>query len=412
MNGSNTILKIASLNTWHGLNGKGRIAFGLLEARSERVARLARQVNALKALDADILLLQEVNPLPFRAHWYARQLHKRCEYVSCNAGVKLGWGPPWNLNEGLAILYPQNWQVETLGRKRLSGELRLKPLRLSQVGGPYLSFQLHESRVALAIRLTLPPHRQHANSTGVTSVLLGVTHLHHAPALTPRNEAVLDRMTSEGLSNDERLHVLKAFRTANARRVSEVDTLASWLERLRKPGEPVLLGGDFNSEPESAPVRTLLRHGWSDLWNVAGLPDTPEKAATWDPGRNPLAWASQKFHQVGGDYSPRVESLFREVDALPRRIDYLFVYPPSGLDTVDVRSDLGCLGHLRKASRFGFLQGNPLATEGLGVHLDNAFSERPEKHNFDVEENAHFVSDHFGVYAEFGTQPLELSSSR
>ncbi|MCA2958724.1 MAG: endonuclease/exonuclease/phosphatase family protein [Silvanigrellales bacterium] len=402
MNGSNTTLKVASLNTWHGLNGKGTFLFGLLEARSERVARLARQVNALKALDADVLLLQEVNPLPFRAHWYARQLHKRCEYVSCNAGVKLGWGPPWNLNEGLAILFPQNWKVEALGRKRLSGELRLSPLRLSQVGGPYLSLQLHESRVALALRLTLPPHRQHANSTGVTSVLLGVTHLHHAPALTPRNEAELEVMTSEGLSQEERLHVLKAFRTANARRVSEVDTLASWLERLRKPGEPILLGGDFNSEPESAPVRTLLRHGWSDVWKIAGHEEDPACAATWDPGRNPLAWASQKFHQVGGNFSSQVESLFRRVDALPRRIDYLFVYPPSGLDSVNPTSDLGCLGSLRNASRFGFLSGNPLASEGLGVHLDPTFAQRPERASLDSQENERFISDHFGVYAEFG----------
>ena len=97
------------------------------------------------------------------------------------------------------------------------------------------------------------------------------------------------------------------------------------------------------------------------------------------PRKHPLAWASQKFHQVGGDFSSQVNSLFRRVDAFPRRIDYLFVYPPSGLDSINPTSDLGCLGHLLKASRFGFLSGNPLASEGLGVHLDSTFAQRPER---------------------------------
>ena len=401
MKDARTTLTVATLNTWHGLNGKGKLSFGLLEARSERVARLHRQLNALRALNADVLLLQEVNPLPFRAHWYARQLQKRCEYVSCNAGVKLGWGPPWNLNEGLAILCPQGWRVEAVGKKRLSGELRFSPLRISQVGGPYLSLQLHESRVALAVRLHLPQYRQHANPTGVTSVLLGVTHLHHAPSLTPRSEAILDEMTSQGLTAEERAHLVRAFRTANSRRVSEVDTLASWLERLRKPGEPVLLGGDFNSEPDGVPARTLARHGWGDLWRMAGNSENEAGAATWDPSRNPLAWRSQNFHQRGQDFSPLVRTTLQAVDALARRIDYVFVYPPGGTGELDAQSELGCLGTLQRARRFGFLTGNAFTHQGLGVDLDENYLARAP----DVTETSgtgRFISDHFGVMVEFG----------
>jgi endonuclease/exonuclease/phosphatase family metal-dependent hydrolase len=184
--------------------------------------------------------------------------------------------------------------------------------------------------------------------------------------------------------------------------VSEVDTLASWLERLRLPGEPVILGGDFNCEPGSAPMKTLARHGWGDAWAMARDVEDDLHAATWDPTRNPLAWRSQNFHQQGEDYSPTVRELLKRVDALARRIDYLFVYPPHQIDDLGPSSDLGCLGNLRKAQRFGYLTGNPLSHEGLVVDLEGGDYGSRAPHAFTVADTDRFVSDHFGVYAEFG----------
>ena len=401
------LLKVASLNTWHGLNGRGKMFFGVLESRSERLARLSRQINCLRALNPDLLLLQEVNPLPFRAHWYAEQLGKRCLYVSSNSGVKLGWGPPGNLNEGLAILYPSHWKAEFLGKKRLSGHFRMSPLRISEVGGPFLSLQLHESRVAMAVRLTLPRENQIEEFTGASTLLLGVTHLHHAPALTPRNQIILDDAKRQGLSSDEEKHLIKSFRVSNSRRISEVDTFAAWLEQLRNPGETILMGGDFNCEPESPPLASLVRRGWHDLWRVAQNPEELEKSATWDPPHNPLAMRTRAFHQPGKDFSGGVAQVLQKADALSRRIDYLFAFPWQHMENATPQTTLGCLGKLQKIARVRILTGTPMSADNLQVtNYSELEADRGEisvsGEALPAEPDDRFISDHFGLAATFG----------
>ena len=402
------LLKVASLNTWHGLNGRGKMFFGMLETRSERLARLQRQINCLSALNADLLLLQEVNPLPFRAHWYAEQLNKRCLYVSSNSGVKFGWGPPGNLNEGLALLHPPQWKAEFLGKKRLSGHFRMSPLRISEVGGPFLSLQLHESRVAMAVRLTLPREYQIEEFSGASTVLIGITHLHHAPAFTPRNQQILNEAKQHGLSSDEEKHLIKSFRVANSRRVSEVDTLADWLEQLRRPGETILMGGDFNCEPDSAPLASLSRRGWHDLWRVAQQSEDLDKAATWDPPHNPLAMRSQAFHQPGSDFSKGVAGVLQKADSVARRIDFMFVFPWQHVENATPHTVLGCVGKIQQVERFGFLTGNPLTHEHLNSQnfselesSPTANAQGPLVQKDLTQPDDRFVSDHYGLVATF-----------
>ncbi len=376
----NVLLKVATLNTWHGLNGRGRFSFGLLESRSERMARLSSQVQILDDLSADVIMLQEVNPLPFRAHWYAEKLNKRCMYVSSNVGIKLGWGPPGNLNEGLAILFPQNWRAEFLGRKRLSGSFRLSPLNISELSSPFFSFQLHESRVALAVRLHLPVEYHLSDFSGAKTILFVTTHLHHAPTFTPRNQQIFaDSIANDGLSVSEQEHVTRRFRAANSRRLTEVDNLASWIDSLRKPGESVVLGGDFNCEPDSAPVASLLRRGWLDSWLASGQNTDLADSATWNPAENPLAMRMQEFHQKGSAFSPAVKSLIQKTDSLSRRIDYLFLYPWTRIDTPLVESEMGCSGRLLNVSRFGTGNLDPRSSTSDNI-----------------------ISDHFGLVARFG----------
>lgn len=396
-----TLLKVASLNTWHGLNGQGTFFFGQLESRAERMARLDRQITCLQSLNADVLLLQEVNPLPFRAHWYADKLSKRVHYVSCNSGIKLGWGPPGNLNEGVAVLFPQDWEHEFLGRKRLSGSLRLSPFRIAAITGPFLSFQLHESRVACAIRLNIPPENRLAGYEGRNSVLLCVTHLHVAHALTPRNEELLQAAQSEGhLTDAEVTLVKKEFRIANTRRLTEVDELASWLEELRLPDEPMLLAGDFNCEPESPPYNALLRRGWQDLWIEAGNSTALEDAATWDAPRNTLTSRVKDFQHQGAKDNANIAALLQKADALPRRIDFLFGQSAKS-NPSSKKFQLGALGQLHQVKRFGFLSGNPLDPKTM---ISDDFTDYVSRKEFSHEprDDLKFISDHHGLCAEFG----------
>ena len=395
------LLKVASLNTWHGLDGHGTFLFGQLESRAERMARLERQISCLKSLNADLLLLQELNPLPFRAHWYAQKLGMRAEYVSCNSGIKLGWGPPGNLNEGLGILFPTDWQHEFLGRKRLSGELRFNPLRISAVTGPFLSFQLHESRVAFAMRFKIPPERRINGYEGRNSLLVAVTHLHVSHEQTPRNEKLVKQAEKEGKLTAAEVELMKKhFRFANTRRMTEVDQLASWLETLRQPDEPILVAGDFNCEPQSAPYNALLRRGWHDLWLESGNSSDLLESATWDAPRNTLTERVKEFQHSTARKHPHIAEVLKQADSLPRRIDFMFGQPAKN-NPASKNFQLGASGHLLRVKRFGYLSGNPLTSETLVSDNFDDYKSREEFSNH-AGDDLKFISDHFGLCAEFG----------
>ena len=401
--------RLATLNTWHGLNGEGVVRFGSLESRRERLSRLERQLSCLKSIDADVYLLQEVNPLPFRAHWYAQHLGKRCYFAASNAGLKLGWGLPTNLDEGLAILVPHGWDAEFLGKKRLSGDFQLFPLRVAKVFNPFLSVQLHESRIAIAVRLYLPPSRcfsgEAVGASGGAdraSVLLVTTHLHHVHEMTPQVQVELDRLSEvTPPTKEERAFIDATFSRALRRRQEEVETLSAWIHEIRRPQEVVLVGGDFNYEPTSSNYMQLVKKGWVDLWRCAENVEDSAGAATWYPSQNPFAARSRFFahpdmgEKLGGNKKSIVPLFMQNIDMLPRRIDYLFAVPPRSEERNEVRSremPFGYLGSLGQVSRFGFLTGNPLSHKGL---LTTDFQ------NLGPESDTAFVSDHFGLVADF-----------
>jgi endonuclease/exonuclease/phosphatase family metal-dependent hydrolase len=395
------LLKVATLNTWHGLDGHGTLRFGCLESRAERMARLNRQVTALKNLNADILLLQELNPLPFRAHWYASKLGMRATYVTCNSGIKLGWGPPFNLNEGVGIFFPTDWQYQVLGKKRLSGEFRLSPFRISAINNPFYSFQLHESRVAFAVRLFIPPEKRVGAYEGRTSLIAVVAHLHVSPAQTPRNQQIVQQALEQGhITKEDVGLILRSFKSANTRRLNEVENLLTWIETLRRPDEPVIMGGDFNCEPESPPYNAIVRRGWSDLWSESGNPDDLLASATWDAPRNSLTARVKDFQHALKRKHPNVAEVLKETDSIPRRIDFLF-----GLAAKQTPSQkefqLGSSGCLGKVTRFGYLTGNPIGEESL---ICDDFSEYQSRQEFvsNPGDDSKFISDHHGIYAEFG----------
>lgn len=378
---------IATLNTWHGLSGQGKLSFSSYENRKERVARLRRQVAQLSALEADVIVLQEVNPLPFRAYWYASQLSKRCYFSAVNSGLKLGWGFPTNLSEGLAILCPRGWTSHFVGEKPLSGGFRFSPLRFSAVVNPFLSFQFHESRSAMAVRIQVPKNRQIGTFRGSSQILLCAAHLHHVPSMSGAVRGLLEDESANGLTNDEREIILERLQVAEARRVSELDVLVDWIETIRKPGEAVLLCGDFNAEPESAAVDVLARRGWVDAWTEGRGALGSHESATWDPQRNPLCSRGQMVHGMPKNLSERVAKFFLKADLLPRRIDYIFMQPWQS--SFESGSEVGCFGRLLSVERFG-CPSNKLEDEEEQA-LKNELLPADE-----------FISDHYGLVARFG----------
>lgn len=340
------LLRVATFNTWHGLNGVGLVRFGEMESRSERLVRLAKQIDTLKQLEADIVCLQEVNPLPFRAYWYAKQLNKKVYFATANAGLKFGFGIPSNLNEGLAILCPRNWESHYVGTKHLNAKFNFAPLRLSLVANAFLSLQASENRIAFAVRVVMPASRRMTEFQGSQSVLVVCTHLYHGAGLNAAALNVLEKAKLSGQMTDtEYTALMKTLQKSDEVRELQINELLSWISSQQRPGEPVLMMGDFNTEPSSNAIQLVRGEGWTDAWNVA---KENAEGDTWDPVQNRFASRTQKSIQVNAQAKGQAK-VVEELDLIPKRIDYIFSKPWD-----ENRSEIvGCFGKQLSTVRFG-----------------------------------------------------------
>ena len=117
-------LTVLNYNIWHGLNPTSALRFDEFETRERREARLAGFLEQARALDPDIIFLQEVNPAPDRSKGIARALGYDRVFLVDNAGIKIGsLGLPTNLRSGLAILAKKDQGLKKLGGRKLAGTL-------------------------------------------------------------------------------------------------------------------------------------------------------------------------------------------------------------------------------------------------------------------------------------------------
>lgn len=56
-------------------------------------------------------------------------------------------------------------------------------------------------------------------------------------------------------------------------RLQEVRTVLEVADKLERWGAGVLVGGDFNAEPGSAPIDRMAAAGWTDAWRACGRAD-------------------------------------------------------------------------------------------------------------------------------------------
>jgi endonuclease/exonuclease/phosphatase family metal-dependent hydrolase len=293
---------------WHGLRrgeSKTRLP-GEDPERRER--RFAWQIDEIRRLDPDVLLLQEVNPNQKQARRYADALGYDEIHKVANCGIHLGkcLKIPRNVNEGIAILARPELGLRRVGKKRLSG---------NAVCSATWGFQTRESRYVLFGEI----------SVGGRPVLLATTHLHSPPFVPPGFEEDLERLVDRGIvlpeQRDEIVGILKRGR---ARILAEVEGLLREIDKRRHKlggrdgAPPVVLAGDFNAEPDTPSIATVERR----LTNVATGPGF----LTRDPVKNPVN------HGIGamrGDPVPtfdieEIRDLIEPGKTTARQIDFVF----------------------------------------------------------------------------------------
>lgn len=300
-------LKVATINVWSGLDYAGVFSMGEYEPDSVRHTRLSTLLDECKNLQADILFLQECNPVDAVASFFAEGLGYERISQRVNGGFKIGpLGFPVNLDEGLVILAKPELHLTFFDVWDLSPRFG--------AFGDFISLHFEDQNAALVGTVTM----------GGTTIALVNLHLSSAVADDSLTRAMVAKiLTERGVNSQTGESVLGEFSELARIRIQEVERLLHNLNRLL-PEIPVIVGGDFNATSDAVELQNLA----SVLFSVSS--DGP--LTTWDPVGNP----NIRFSAEPATACNILETLKASYDGVPRQIDHIFL--GGGFVSSDVQS--------------------------------------------------------------------------
>lgn len=313
--------KVLTYNTLHGLE-VSKLWVRQVEPDEQRTARFALRIKQLAETQPDLILLQEVNPLPAMAGEYVQALKQRgLEYAevhqvdACGLRLAPGLAILPGLNNGLVILAKAPLTITKLDGLKLSGPLG--------GCGDYAGVQFGELRYALLAEVMDP--------TAGMAYLVATMHLHSG---IERDAKVLqDLMDAHSLGHLQHYDQLMAeLQMDEQRRHMELHTLMNALRQRQMDRQyaGVIFGGDMNFEAGSSEYQQLERAGFADTARLAaGMP----MWNTYDPMDNPLAGHEEEAlppafveaiaKEMKMDQDEAVRQ-YRHAIGMARRIDFLF----------------------------------------------------------------------------------------
>lgn len=313
--------KVLTYNTLHGLE-VGTLWVRQVEADEQHRARFTLRIKQLADAQPDVILLQEVNPLPVMAHDYVEALKQEgLDYAevhqvdACGLRLAPGLAILPGLNNGLVILAKAPLTIRKLDGLKLSGP----------IGGcgDSVGVQFGELRYALLAEVTIP-------STGMT-YLVATMHLHSG---IERDAKVLhDLMDAHSHGHLRHYDQLMAeLKMDEHRRQMELHALMDALRQhqMYRRYDGIIFGGDLNFEADSPEYQQLERAGFSDTVQIAvGMP----MWNTYDPMNNPLAGHEEETlppafldalaHEMKMDRDEALRVYLHAI-GMARRIDFLF----------------------------------------------------------------------------------------
>jgi endonuclease/exonuclease/phosphatase family metal-dependent hydrolase len=317
-------IKLLTYNTLHGLEPSG-LTVKASETKETRQARLDLQFRQLSALQPDVMLLQEVNPLPEMAERYIAAMKRsglnyRAVHQVDACGVRLapGLAVVPGLNNGLAVLAKAPLQLRKVEGLKLSGGFG----RCED----YMGFQTGEFRYALLAEVENP-------NTG-RKLLTVSLHLHsgierNAFFIRKINDAV-----NEGKVRREDFEgIVAAMERDQARRLDEIRLLVKRIQTLyaAETYVGVIVGGDFNFEPDDPEYRELEQAGLRDTFAMAS-PET--EVYSLDPGRNMIAGEGLRevpsalrdaMQRLPESQQQKILTGYQKGISEARRVDFLFL---------------------------------------------------------------------------------------
>lgn len=333
-------ITVLTYNTLHGLEPSGLIVKPA-ESKDMRRARLTLQFEELSKVQPDLMLLQEVNPLPDMAEAYVDGLQRfGLQYTQVHqvdaCGVRLapGLAVVPGLNNGLAVLVKAPLKLKKIKGLKLSGGLGRC--------GAYAGLQTGELRYALIAEVENP-------DTG--RKLLAVSlHLHSGIERSAYFIQKLNEAVEQGKARREDIErIVTALEQDMERRLDEIRILGKELQKLQSEGRYLgaLVGGDFNFEPDDPEYRELEHMGLRDTYTIASR---DSDVYSLDPQRNVLAGPGDRdapadlrdaIKRLPESEQRRILEGYRTGISRARRVDFLFLMmKPSDSPKACLRQEL------------------------------------------------------------------------
>jgi endonuclease/exonuclease/phosphatase family metal-dependent hydrolase len=316
--------KVLTFNTLHGLEPSG-LTVKASESKDVRQARLDLQFQQLSVVQPEVMLLQEVNPLPEMADAYVAAMkgfgldYAEVHQVdACGVRIAPGIAVVPGLNNGLAVLAKAPLRVRKLKGLKLSGGF----------GGcdDYVGLQTGELRYALIAEVENP-------DTGRRMLAVSL-HLHsgierNAFFIRKINEAI-----EQGRARREDFEgIVSAIERDQERRLSEIRLLIKEIQKLQSEGIYLgaVVGGDFNFEPDDPEYRELERAGLRDTYTIAH-PDT--EVYSLDPEHNVIAGEGvrevpsalrEAMKRLPESQQEKILEGYQKGISEARRVDFLFL---------------------------------------------------------------------------------------
>ena len=306
------MIRILTLNTWHGHSPKSAWSVARLEPAGHKERRTAALVAGLRALDPDVVMLQECFPQPIFTTRVADALGYDHATKICNAGVRImGFGLPPGIGngEGVSILAKRHLKMRVAGVRRLSG--------VGFATG-WLAAQLGQLRFAIAAEI---------ESRG-KKVMLFNTHLRYAYPTIGSLHRAWHELKERGVISGEPGRALVELVRHNMRvRDHEVWHLLDWVMPWVKRNVPVVIGADFNLDHDHDQMRTFTMK----LGALNVLPTLETRAPwTWDPLGNPNIAFSTKMNEEDGQPKSVMLQLAAHYDTIRQNPDHLLLGPSFG----------------------------------------------------------------------------------
>jgi endonuclease/exonuclease/phosphatase family metal-dependent hydrolase len=316
--------KVLTFNTLHGLEPSG-LTVKASESKDVRQARLDLQFQQLSVVQPEVMLLQEVNPLPEMADAYVAAMkgfgldYAEVHQVdACGVRIAPGIAVVPGLNNGLAVLAKAPLRVRKLKGLKLSGGF----------GGcdDYVGLQTGELRYALIAEVENP-------DTGRRMLAVSL-HLHsgierNAFFIRKINEAI-----EQGRARREDFEgIVSAIERDQERRLSEIRLLIKEIQKLQSEGIYLgaVVGGDFNFEPDDPEYRELERAGLRDTYTIAH-PGT--EVYSLDPEHNVIAGEGvrevpsalrEAMKRLPESQQEKILEGYQKGISEARRVDFLFL---------------------------------------------------------------------------------------